>query len=113
MKANDIPELPILEFLSKAKHWCNRFPTELGGEPNPESIFHAIPAGTPPKVGLAKMRALIKKKLVDGCACGCRGDFVITDLGREVLKSQASECSKGCGHGPAPAQKSGNPAVDS
>lgn len=89
MKASDIPERPILEFLAKSKHWCNWFPTKLGVEPNPNSIFHAMPEGTPPKVGLAKMKAMIKKKLVDGCACGCRGDFVITDLGRETLKLQA------------------------
>ena len=27
-----------------------------------------------------KMAALIARGLVEGCACGCRGDFVITPL---------------------------------
>lgn len=29
----------------------------------------------PPKVVLAKLRSAIKRKLLDGCGCGCRGDF--------------------------------------
>lgn len=29
----------------------------------------------PPKVVLAKARKLINRKLMDGCPCGCRGDF--------------------------------------
>jgi hypothetical protein len=41
----------------------------------------------PPKVVLAKARALIKRGLIDGCGCGCRGDFVITTKGRELLAS--------------------------
>lgn len=31
----------------------------------------------PWKVSLAKARKLIKRGLLDGCACGCRGDYVI------------------------------------
>jgi len=30
----------------------------------------------PPKVLLAKARRLIRREVIDGCACGCRGDFV-------------------------------------
>lgn len=29
----------------------------------------------PPKVVLAKLRSMIKRKVINGCACGCRGDF--------------------------------------
>lgn len=39
----------------------------------------------PTKVIMAKMRALIRRKLIDGCACGCRGDFWVTEKGREYL----------------------------
>jgi hypothetical protein len=45
----------------------------------------AMPPGTPDKLVLAKMRNLIKHGLVSGCGCGCRGDFELTDLGREWL----------------------------
>jgi len=39
----------------------------------------------PPKVVLAKLRALIRKGLLDGCGCGCRGDFRLTDKGAAML----------------------------
>ncbi len=29
----------------------------------------------PPKVVLAKLKQLVKKNKLDGCTCGCRGDF--------------------------------------
>lgn len=29
----------------------------------------------PPKVTLAKLRSMIKRGVITGCACGCRGDF--------------------------------------
>jgi hypothetical protein len=29
----------------------------------------------PPKVVLAKLRGMVKRKILEGCACGCRGDF--------------------------------------
>ncbi len=34
----------------------------------------------PYKVLLAKARILIRKKKLNGCGCGCRGDFVLPDL---------------------------------
>src|SRR5215471_9823205 len=38
----------------------------------------------PEKVLLAKLRRLVRRGLLAGCACGCRGDFSITDEGRAV-----------------------------
>ncbi len=29
----------------------------------------------PPKVVQAKCKALVRRKVISGCACGCRGDF--------------------------------------
>lgn len=68
MQAKDIPEKPILAFLASrdrsATHW--------------QGYENSIPAnGFPEKVLLAKLRAMIRKGLIDGCACGCRGDFRI------------------------------------
>lgn len=31
----------------------------------------------PPKVVLAKARRLIRRGVIDGCECGCRGDFAV------------------------------------
>lgn len=33
--------------------------------------------GAPEKVVLAKARRLIRRGLMDGCVCGCRGDFMV------------------------------------
>jgi hypothetical protein len=81
MKTKDIPDQPILEFLSQiAPRWAFWF------EGSETSILgRAIPIDTPKNLVLAKMRNLIKRGLVQGCACGCRGDFEITDKGREWL----------------------------
>lgn len=43
----------------------------------------------PWKVVAAKCRALVKRGLLDGCACGCRGDFVVTEAGCELLRAAA------------------------
>lgn len=73
MKCSDIPTEPILEFLKiHGGMGCSWIPIEIAGD---RSVLNAMPAGIPTKLALAKMRKLIKKKLVTGCACGCRGDF--------------------------------------
>lgn len=47
----------------------------------------------PEKVLLAKLRKLVRRRLLDGCPCGCRGDFVITEAGRALLAAQeGNEC---------------------
>ena len=85
MQAKDIPERPILQFL-QARNW--EHPMRPGcifvGFDN--SVFNAMPEGTPEKVGRAKMNALIRKGLVDGCTCGCRGDFELTGEGVKALR---------------------------
>lgn len=61
--------------------WATRWDLAqvLGG--TPENIgTHAatddVP-GVPPKIILAKAKRLIKRGKIDGCPCGCRGDFRI------------------------------------
>lgn len=39
----------------------------------------------PPKVVLAKFASLKRRGLLDGCACGCRGDVQVTELGRDFI----------------------------
>lgn len=31
----------------------------------------------PPKLVLSKLRSMIKRRVISGCGCGCRGDFEI------------------------------------
>lgn len=42
------------------------------------------------KLLLAKCASMIRRGLIDGCACGCRGDFEMTTLGEEKLRTSAS-----------------------
>lgn len=81
MQCKDIPELPILRFLEGLNgRWANWFSPEFDN-----SVRRAMPADVPPKLACAKMVMMIRKGLVDGCPCGCRGDYVLTDKGRAAL----------------------------
>jgi hypothetical protein len=82
MQCKDIPDKPILEFLAtQPGHW---FGWWNGREDN---VRKAMPLGldTPDNLVLAKMRSLIKRELVEGCTCDCRGDFYITPKGCEAI----------------------------
>jgi hypothetical protein len=94
MQAKDIPDVPVLEFLNQhVGEWCNwvDLKTESTFEIRYQgrSVLHAMPEGTVSKLALAKMKSLIKRGLVDGCACGCRGDFQITREGKQFLRLAA------------------------
>lgn len=86
MQAKDIPEIPILQTLAKADRPMNWY---VGEKIENSITMAAMPENTPTKVALAKMRSLIKRKLVNGCPCGCRGDFIITMLGRKYLQERS------------------------
>jgi hypothetical protein len=96
MQCKDIPDLPVLVFLTQLPFLAvaigdkpvQRWGTWVWGDDfKPDnSVIHAMPAGTPPKLALAKMKSLIKRGLVDGCGCGCRGDFEITGRGRQAVQ---------------------------
>lgn len=105
MQCKDIPDAPVLRFLAKVAagetFWTPTPEMKRGwgaaprphvnatwycGEYTPEnSVAHAMPEGTPEKLVLAKMRQMIRRGVVDGCPCGCRGDFEITAKGRKEL----------------------------
>lgn len=51
------------------------------------SINTSMPVGTPEKLQYAVMKSLVKSGLVDGCCCGCRGDFVLTEKGAELVST--------------------------
>lgn len=104
MQCKDIPTQPILDFLAR----MFRYPTP---EPEPTDLMvrskwasHLecwpenervpFPEGTPPYLRLVKMRNLTHKGLVDGCDCGCRGDWVITDKGLCRLEAMNTEYMK-------------------
>jgi hypothetical protein len=81
LRCKDIPDLPILELLAKnPTQWHNWCWTEW-------NVTEAMPPGIPPKLALAKMRRMIRRGVVGGCPCGCRGDFVITEKGLAEISS--------------------------
>ncbi len=80
MKAADVPERPVLEFLEKHEGLCT-----WGEGYSMPTVADAMPPGTPPKVQLAKMAALMRRGLVTGCDCGCRGDFELSAKGLQEL----------------------------
>ncbi len=90
IQCKDILDRPILELISKHSKiqngvdygWCNWYFR------NEKDVSNAMPSQTPDKVRHAKMRQLIKRGLVSGCPCGCRGDFVLTEKGWEALRAE-------------------------
>lgn len=68
MQCKDIDAAPILAAIA-AHAPATWFPGQ------PRSIAHAFPAAAPDRLRLAKLRSLIRRGIITGCACGCRGDF--------------------------------------
>ena len=90
MQCKDIPDGPVLEFLGrlippKTATWFDIQPRETRGM---AAVIDAMPTGTPEKLCLAKMRMLIRRGLVMGCGCGCRGEFYLSDKGRQYLEQE-------------------------
>lgn len=88
LQAKDVPDRPVLDWLTRLPPWPGK--TEPRAWANwfrgdEAAVQHAMPPETPDKVALAKMRGLMRRGLVTGCPCGCRGDFEITPKGRELL----------------------------
>lgn len=89
MQTKDVPDIPVLRFLDSLKSDVGTW-FENDRELFENSVQHGMPPGRPPKIALSKMASLIKRGLVAGCACGCRGDFVLTDKGRAELTGQVA-----------------------
>ena len=90
MKCSDIPDRPILLFLSGVKQrpdGSRPWSTHNDGAGMP-SVFGGFPPNTPDKLILAKMRQMLRRGVVDGCGCGCRGDWVITAKGLAELETK-------------------------
>jgi len=84
MQCKHIPDRPVLEFLASLDRPATIHDRE-GEVPYDHSVVRAMPDGVPQKLVRAKMAMLMRRELVDGCTCGCRGDFEITRRGRAFL----------------------------
>ena len=82
MQCKDVPDIPVLEFLAQnPDQWHNWY---FGDE---YDVHLAMPPNTPEKIVHAKLNKLIRRGLVDGCTCGCRGDYVITSKGLDLISN--------------------------
>jgi len=82
MQCKDIPTRPILEYVrDHGGIGCTWF-SEISSE---RTVRKVISPNVPDKLVRAKMNNLIYKGLIDGCPCGCRGDYEITDKGLERI----------------------------
>lgn len=83
IQVKHVETLPILQFLDNiAPRMAISFDRDFEN-----SIFHAVPEEIPRKVMLSKLRNMIEKGIIDGCACGCRGDFELTQKGKDILNN--------------------------
>jgi hypothetical protein len=100
IQCKDIPDEPILRLLDNLTGelpWAFRWESGVTN-----SVMEAMPPGVPENLVLAKMKSLIRKGLVSGCCCGCRGDFEITQKGIDwlVRSPVSSPVSSGAPSGP-------------
>lgn len=65
MQVKDIQDEPILSIIDRIRAEKNRCSFT--------DDFDAL--AIPRKLMLAKMANMIRRKLITGCTCGCRGDF--------------------------------------
>ena len=79
IQCKNIADAPLLDFVAHKQaekgYWVNTW--DFLGTP-----YEALPD----KLLRAKMGMLIRRGLVDGCNCGCRGDYEMTDKGRDYLR---------------------------
>lgn len=79
MKASDVPDVLFLQTVLKvAQPWGLTMRTD---------VERALPE-YPWKVLLAKASRLIKRGLMDGCDCGCRGDYRLLDKGIALINGE-------------------------
>lgn len=78
MKASDLPDRAMLAVVAALTQEHEHATVTIW---KVCEIFFNVP----PKVVHAKLRRLIRRGLVDGCYCGCRGDFSLTVNGRQAL----------------------------
>ncbi len=86
IQAKDIPDRDVLEFVAHVNDVLDQWVCRYLGISGPNCFEASSTLRVwPEKVMLAKCASLIRRGLMDGCACGCRGDFVITPAGRTWL----------------------------
>lgn len=81
IQAKDVPERDLLEAVRRKNE------TPIAGVTGYGACWWVLAdeLGFPERVVLARLRAFLRRGLVTGCDCSCRGDFRLTEAGREAL----------------------------
>lgn len=79
IKAADIPDETLLRVVDHIQRESGMWAL------TPDIAAVIEDCHVPWKVVNAKLAKLINRGLLDGCTCGCRGDFELTDEGRELI----------------------------
>ncbi len=82
VQCKDIPDSPILYGLLKHPGWHSHWEPD-GGWTTVRSYMPPLPHNGD-KLACAKMVQLKRRGLVDGCPCGCRGDWELTEKGERL-----------------------------
>ena len=86
MQAKNISDKTILELLAAHQgQWSFWNDNTLSFPNEGHKEYEIVPVGFPLKILHAKFKKLMKRGFIGGCACGCRGDFEITDKGLEFI----------------------------
>lgn len=79
MQSKDIDTLALLKFIERKQSELQRRVLVWD---------FALPYfDLPDNLLRAKLAKLIKRGLMDGCTCGCRGDFELTEAGCDYIKA--------------------------
>lgn len=76
LQAKDIPDLTVLGIIDDIERRQNKWTLTYDLRDR---------LSVPYKLVVAKADALIRRKLITGCSCGCNGQFELTAKGEETL----------------------------
>jgi hypothetical protein len=83
VKASDLSESAILQLLSERPGVAHTHWEAYGPMPR---VYDPTHPDAPIKVLSAKLRGLVRRGVIRGCACGCRGDWQVDGASREEEK---------------------------
>jgi hypothetical protein len=104
VKAAELPDETFLAAIDEANRRrgfasASRWDVACVLAGHPEAVGTADAArgwpSMPAKLVVAKARRLVHKRLINGCCCGCRGGFEITEKGRQRQQGAAHGTEKG------------------
>lgn len=84
IQCKDISTLALLRFVAL---WTDKKSsvTLFKHDDEPRSVWTIMLPVIPMCVMKQKFENMVRKGLIDGCYCGCRGDFIITQRGRQRI----------------------------